>query len=51
MIEEVQWPTEWISNLVLTPKSDGKLRMNLDMTTANSAIKGTRHVIPTLEEL
>ena len=51
IIEEVQGPKEWISNLVLTPKSDGKLRMNIDMTTANSAIKRTRHVLPTLEEL
>ena len=50
IIEEVQGPTEWISNLVLTPKSDGKLRMNIDMTAVNSAIKRTRHVIPPLEE-
>lgn len=42
VIEVVQGPTEWISNLALTPKSDGKLRMNMDMTTANSAIKRTR---------
>ena len=49
--EEVTGPTEWISNLVLTPKADQKLRMNIDMTTANDAIKRTRHVIPTLEEV
>ena len=37
---------------MLTPKSDPtQLRMNIDMTTANTAIKRTRHVIPTLEEL
>ena len=41
-----------ISNIVLTPKADPfQLRMNIDMTTANSAIKRTRHVITTLEEL
>ena len=34
------------------PKADpSQLRMNIDMTTANAAIKRTRHVIPTLEEL
>ena len=38
-------------DLVLTPNSDGKLRMNIDMIAANSAIKRTRKVIPTLEEL
>ena len=51
IIEEVTGPTERISNLVLTPKTDSKMRMNIDMTTANDAIKRTRHVIPTIEEL
>ena len=52
IIEPVYGPTEWVSNVVLTPKADpSQLRMSLDMTTANSAIQRTRHVIPTLEEL
>ena len=52
IIEQVEGPTEWISNVVLTPKSNPtQIRMNIDMTTANTAIKRTRHVIPTLEEL
>ena len=52
IIEPVEGQTEWISNVVLTPKSNPtQLRMNIDMTTANTAIKRTRHVIPTLEEL
>ena len=51
IIEEVVGPTERISNLVLTPKADNKMRMNIDMTTANEAIKRTRHVIPTIEDL
>ena len=52
IIEPVEGPTEWISNVVLKPKADpSQLRMNIDMTTANTAIKRTRHVIPTLEEL
>ena len=52
VIEPVDGPTDWISNLVLTPKADpNQLRMNVDMTTANTAIRRTRHVIPTTEEL
>ena len=51
IVEDVQGPTEWISNLVLTPKADSKMRMNIDMTTMNEAIKRTRHVIPTVEDL
>ena len=52
IIEAVEGPTEWVSNVVLTLKADPtELRMNIDMTTANTAIKRTRHVIPTIEEL
>lgn len=52
IIEQVEGPTEWISNVVLTPKADPtQFRMNIDMTTANTAIKLTRHEMPTLEEL
>ena len=46
VIENVEGPTDWISNLVLTPKADPReIRMNIDMTTANRAIRRTR---PTL---
>ena len=45
-------PTEWCSNVVLTPKEDREnIRASLDMTDANKYIKGTRHAIPTLREL
>ena len=45
-------PTEWCSNVVLTPKKDGEnIRASLDMTDANKFIKRTRHAIPTLREL
>ena len=52
IIKSVVEHTGWISNLVPTPKSDPKeIRMNVNMTTANLAIKHTRHIILTLEEL
>ena len=52
IIELVEGPTEWILNIGLTPKADPlQLRMNIYMTTENTAIKRTRHVIPTVEEL
>ena len=52
IVEKVEGPTDWVSNLVLTPKADPKvLRMNIDITTVNPAIKRTRHVIPTIYEL
>ena len=52
VIEDVVGPTDWLSNPVFTPKADPTdIRMNIDMTDANQAIRRTRHVIPTLEEL
>ena len=45
-------PTDWCSNVVLTPKKDGEsVRAGLDMTDINKYIKRTRHTIPTLREL
>ena len=53
IIEDVRdEPTEWCSNVVLTPKKDGEnIRASLEMTDANKYIKRTRHAIPTLREL
>ena len=53
IIEDVgDEPTDWCSNVVLTPKKDGEsIRASLDMTDVNKYIKRTRHTIPTLREL
>ena len=51
-MEEVQGPTDWLANPVYTPKVDAEdIRMNIDMSDANKAIRRRRHVIPTFEEL
>ena len=52
VVEDVSGPIDWLANPVYTPKADAEdIRMNIDMTDANRAIKRHRHVIPTLEEL
>jgi len=52
IIEDVgDEPTEWCSNVVLTPKKDREnIRASLDMTDANK-YQRTRRAIPTLREL
>lgn len=50
IIEPVNKHAEWISNLVLV-KRGSKLRLCLDPSELNSAIKRTRHQIPTVEEM
>ena len=53
IIERVTGPTEWVSRIVTPPKPKNldEIRLCVDMREANAAIKRTRHVTPTIEEL
>ena len=53
IIEQVTGPTEWVSRIVTPPKpkNPNEIRVCVDMREANVAIKRTRHVTPTLDEL
>ena len=44
-------PTEWVSPVVIVPKQNNNIRLCVDMRVANTAIKRTRHPIPTLESV
>jgi len=50
IIEDVEGPTPWVSPLVAVPKSNGEVRVCVDMRRANEAVVRERHPIPTLEE-
>ena len=50
IIEDVEGPTPWVSPLVTVPKSNGDVRVCVDMRRANAAVIRERHPIPTLEE-
>ena len=51
VIEKVNGPQEWASNLVVTPKKNGDVRLCLDARLVNTAIKREKHPIPTLESI
>ena len=52
MIEKADGPTPWVSPIVVVPeKGQNKIRICIDMTAANKAIKRKRHPTPTLNEL
>ena len=52
IIENVYTATDWVSPIVLVPKrNSSEIRMCVDMREANKAIKRTRHVIPTIDEI
>ena len=48
IIEDVEGPTPWVSPLVAVPKSNGDVRVCVDMRRANEAVIPKRHPIPTL---
>ena len=50
IIESVEGPTSWVSPLVAVPKSNGEVRVCVDMWRANEAVIREGHPIPTLEE-
>ena len=47
IIDDVDKPTEWVSNLVIVEKKNGTLRICLDPKPLNEAIKHERYTIPT----
>lgn len=51
IIERVDGPTPWVNPVFVLPKSDGDIKMCLDMRRANEAIVRERYPIPTVDEL
>ena len=51
VITKVTEPTDWVSSLAVSRKSNGKLRICLDPKDLNKATKRTHHKTPTLEEI
>ena len=47
VIADVEEPTEWVHNPVVTEKRNGSLRLCLDPRPLNKAIKREHHAIPT----
>ncbi len=50
-VDKVDEPTDWVSNLVVTEKKDGSLRICLDPKDLNKAIKREHFHIPTTKEV
>ena len=47
VIEKIEQPTEWCSPCVVVPKSNGKLRVCIDFTNLNKAVKCEYHPLLT----
>ena len=49
IITRVNQPTDWCSGMVVVPKSNGKVRICVDMTKLNENVRRERHVLPSVE--
>ena len=51
IIERVTEPKEWCAPMVSVQKSNAKLRICVDLRRLNSAVRHSRLVLPTLEDI
>lgn len=51
IIKKVEEPTEWVNSIVIVRKPDNTLRICLDPSDLNKAIKREHFKLPTLEEI
>ena len=51
IIKSVTEPTDWVSSVAYSQKSNGRWRICLDCKDLNRAVKRTHHHTPTLEEI
>ncbi len=51
VIKRVTEPTEWCAPIVVVPKPNDKVRICVDYTHSNQAVKWERHQLPTVESV
>ena len=51
VIAQVEEPTDWVSNVVVTRKKNGDLRICIDPHALNKALKRERYQLPTLDNI
>lgn len=51
VIRKIEKPTSWCSGMVVAPKSNGKVRICVDLTQLNKSVKREFFPLPRLEEI
>ena len=49
VISRVDDPTDWCAGMVVVPKSDGKVRICVDLTKLNESVRRERHILPSVD--
>ena len=50
VITPVDEPTDWCAGMVVVPKSQGKVRICVDLTKLNESVRREKHPLPTVEQ-
>ena len=50
VIEPVETPTEWCAGMVVVPKTDGRVRICVDLTKLNESVYRERHILPAVDQ-
>jgi hypothetical protein len=51
IISQVDFPTDWISSMVVVTKSSGKIRLCIDPKLLNGALRRNHYPTPTIDDL
>ena len=51
VIRKVEQPTDWCASIVVVPKSNGSLRICVDLTKLNASVRRERHVLPAVDQI
>ena len=51
LISQVDFPTDWISSMVVVTKSSGKIRLCIDPKLLNGALRRNHYPTPTIDDL
>ena len=50
VIQKISEPTEWCSPIVVVPKSNGQIRICVDLRQLNREVNRERYILPTLDD-
>ena len=50
VISKINSPTDWCAGMVVVPKSNGKVRICVDLTRLNDSVCRERHPLPAVDQ-
>ena len=51
VIKKVEQPTDWCAGIVVVPKSNGSLRICVNLTKLDASIRRERHDLPAIDQI